>query len=78
MKGIEAGQTAVKLQEGKPEGHFWLARLYGGTAQTSALAGLSECERRPQRDGASDSVERRHQDGSAYMVLGLVDCNRLN
>src|SRR3977135_1616516 len=36
--GIEAGKLAVKLQDGKPEGHFWLGANYGGSAQTSMLA----------------------------------------
>src|ERR1700752_2194607 len=38
--GIEAGKTAVALQGGKPEGHFWLGANYGAVAQTSAIAGL--------------------------------------
>src|SRR5438132_4226320 len=32
--GIEAGKLAVKLQDGKPDGHFWLGANYGGKAQT--------------------------------------------
>jgi len=27
--GVEAGQLAVKLQDGKPDGHFWLGAKYG-------------------------------------------------
>src|SRR3954471_21938906 len=41
-EGIDAGKLAVKLQDGKPEGHFWLGANYGGSAQASTLAGLSE------------------------------------
>src|SRR6266545_235125 len=42
--GIEAGKLAVKLQDGKPDGHFWLGANYGGRAQSSTLAGLTEIE----------------------------------
>src|SRR5258705_5924805 len=40
-QGIDAGKTAVELQDGKPDGHFWLGANYGGRAQGSALAGLA-------------------------------------
>src|SRR5437870_2815080 len=40
--GIEAGKLAVILQDGKPDGHFWLGANYGGSAQWSTLAGLTE------------------------------------
>ena len=40
-EGIEAGKLAVKLQDGKPEGHFWLGANYGGSAELSTLAALS-------------------------------------
>ena len=40
-EGIEAGKLAVKLQDGKPEGHFWLGANYGGSAEMSTLAGGS-------------------------------------
>ena len=40
--GIEAGKLAVTLQDGKPDGHFWLGANYGGQAKNSMLAGLSE------------------------------------
>src|SRR5262245_14932422 len=43
-EGREAGELAVKLQGGKPEGHFWLGANFGGRAQTSTLSGLSELE----------------------------------
>src|SRR5437016_14681369 len=40
--GIEAGKLAVKVQDSKPDGHFWLGANYGGSAQWSMLAGLTE------------------------------------
>src|SRR6266576_3717703 len=33
--GIEAGKTAVQLQDNKPDGHFWLGANYGGSAEMS-------------------------------------------
>ena len=38
--GIEAGKLAVKLQDGKPDGHFWLGANYGGK-RTDQHAGRS-------------------------------------
>ena len=49
--GIEAGKAAVKLQGGKPEGHFWLGANYGGDAQNSTLASLATGAGYSQRDG---------------------------
>ena len=72
-KGVEAGRRAVKLQDGKPEGHFWLGANLGGQAQNSAMSGLtgvdeirSEMERVIQLDAG-------FQSGSAYMALAQVD-----
>src|SRR6266852_772662 len=42
--GVEAGKLAVKLQDRKPDGHFWLGANYGGKAQTSMLSGLAEID----------------------------------
>src|ERR1043165_8535217 len=39
--GIDAGKTAVQLQNEKPDGHFWLGANYGGAAEQSAIQGLS-------------------------------------
>jgi tetratricopeptide (TPR) repeat protein len=70
--GIEAGKLAVKLQDGKPEGHFWLGANYGGTAQISTLAGLSEIETIKGEMEAVLKLDEGFQAGSAYMVLGQV------
>ncbi len=43
-EGIEAGKLALKLQDGKPDGHFWLGANYGGKAEVSTLAGLAEID----------------------------------
>src|SRR6266550_1858261 len=70
--GVEAGQLAVKLQDGKPDGHFWLGANYGGKAQTSMLSGLSEIDDIKQEMETVLKLDEKYQSGSAYMVLGQV------
>lgn len=71
-EGLEAGNLAVKLQEGKPEGHFWLGANYGGRAQISTLSGLSELEDIKREMEAVLKIDEKFQSASAYMVLGQV------
>ena len=71
-EGLDAGKLAVKLQEGKPEGHFWLGANYGGRAQISTLSGLSETEDIKREMEAVLKIDERFQSGSAYLVLGQV------
>lgn len=71
--GVEAGKAAVKLQDGKPEGHFWLGANYGGIAQTSTLGGLSALEDIRKEMQTVLRLDEGYQSGSAYMVLGQVD-----
>jgi Tfp pilus assembly protein PilF len=73
--GIAAGKTAVQLQNEKPDGHFWLGANYGGAAEHSALEGLATVgEIRNEMDTVL-RLDEGYQNGSAYMVLGLVDLN---
>jgi len=69
-EGIEAGKLAVKLQDGKPDGHFWLGANYGGSAQDSVLGGLSEVEEIRHEMETVIKLDERYQAGSAYMVMG--------
>lgn len=69
-EGIEAGKSAVKLQGGKPEGHFWLGANYGGSAEHSTLAGLSSIEDIRREMEAVLKIDERYQGGSAYLALG--------
>src|SRR5437868_13846981 len=71
-EGIEAGKLAVQLQNGKPEGHFWLGANYGGNAQISTLAGLGELDDIKQQMETVLKIDEGFQSGSAYMVLGQV------
>ncbi len=73
--GIEAGKEAVKLQDGKPDGHFWLGANYGAAAQKSTLAGLATVDDIRGEMGTVLRLDEGYQDGSAYMVLGLVYLN---
>jgi len=70
--GIVAGKLAVRLQDGKPEGHFWLGANYGGNAKLSVLAGLSDFEDIKQEMETVIKLDEGYQSGSAYMALGQL------
>ena len=73
--GIEAGKAAVQLQDGKPDGHFWLGANYGGAAQHSAIQGLATVDDIRNEMEKVLRLDEGYQNGSAYMVLGLVYLN---
>jgi len=70
--GLEAGKLAVKLQNDKAEGHFWLGANYGGNAQLSTLAGLSEMSDIKSEMETVLKIDDHYQAGSAYVVLGQL------
>jgi tetratricopeptide (TPR) repeat protein len=70
--GIAAGKLAVQLQDGKPDGHFWLGANYGGNAKQSVLAGLSDFEDIKREMETVLKLDERYQSGSAYMALGQL------
>ena len=70
--GIEAGKLAVQLQDGKPDGHFWLGANYGGKAKTSMLAGLTEFDDIKREMETVIKLNEGYQSGSAYMALGQL------
>ena len=72
-EGIDEGQKAVKLQDGRPEGHFWLGANYGGSAETGTMAGMSTVDDIRHEMETVIRLDETYQNGSAYMVLGLVD-----
>lgn len=74
-EGITAGKTAVQLQNDKPDGHFWLGANYGGAAEGSTLAGLATVNDIKNEMETVLRLNEGYQDGSAYMVLGLVYLN---
>ena len=74
-EGIAAGKTAVQLQNEKPDGHFWLGANYGGAAEHSSIPGLSTVNDIRQEMETVLRLDEGYQNGSAYMVLGLVYLN---
>src|SRR5229473_2037 len=71
-EGIDAGKSAVQLQGDKPEGHFWLGANYGGSLDSGSF-GLATVSDVRQEMETVLKLDEGYQDGSAYMVLGLVD-----
>ncbi len=71
--GIKAGREAVKLQDNKPEGHFWLGANLGGQAQHSALSGFSSANDIRREMQKVISLDEGFMSGSAYMALARVD-----
>jgi tetratricopeptide (TPR) repeat protein len=72
-EGIEAGKAAVRLQNNRPDGHFWLGANYGGSLETGGLSGLATVGDVRNEMESVLSLDEAYQGGSAYMVLGLVD-----
>jgi len=70
--GIESGKAAVKLQAGRPEGHFWLGANYGGEAQRSTLASLSTVQDIQNEMDTVIKIDDKYQGGSAYLGLGRL------
>ena len=73
--GVDAGKIAVALQNEKPDGHFWLGANYGGAAENSTLEGLSTVNEIREEMNTVLRLDQGYQNGSAYMVLGLIDLN---
>lgn len=71
--GIDAGKTAVQLHNDKPDGHFWLGANYGGAAEHSAIQGLATVSDIRNEMQTVLNLDQGYQNGSAYMVLGLLD-----
>jgi tetratricopeptide (TPR) repeat protein len=71
-EGTEAGQAAVSRQPDKPDGHFWLGANYGGSAEHSTLAGLSNVEDIRREMESVLKIDESFQAGSAHMVLGQL------
>ncbi|HYJ47343.1 MAG TPA: TRAP transporter TatT component family protein, partial [Pyrinomonadaceae bacterium] len=72
-EGVEAGRRAVKLQDGKAEGHFWLGANLGGEAETSALKGMAAVDEIRGEMEKVIKLDEGFQAGSAYMALGQID-----
>jgi tetratricopeptide (TPR) repeat protein len=73
--GINAGEIATQLQPEKPDGHFWLGANYGGAAERSTIQGLATADDIKKQMETVLRLDSGYQNGSAYMVLGLVYLN---
>ncbi len=71
-EGTEAGKAAVKLQPGKPDGHFWLGANYGGAAAHSTIANLSSFNDIKSQMEAVLKIDESYQGFSAYLGLGRL------
>ena len=71
-EGIQAGLAAVKLQDNKPDGHFWLGANYGGNAAHSTLASLANVQDIRREMEAVIKIDENYQGGSAYLGLGRL------
>jgi Tfp pilus assembly protein PilF len=72
-EGIEAGKTAVNIHGDKPDGHFWLGANYGGSLESETISGLASLEDVRKEMETVLKLNEGYQDGSAYMVIGLLD-----
>jgi tetratricopeptide (TPR) repeat protein len=73
-EGIEAGETAVRVEPEKVEGHFWLGANQGGYAQSRGpLYGLAAAEGLRKEMETVLKLDEGFQGGSAFMVLGRLD-----
>ena len=73
-EGIEAGETAVRAEPQRVEGHFWLGANQGGYAQARGpLYGLSAADGLRKEMETVLKLDESFQGGSAFMVLGRLD-----
>ncbi len=72
-EGIEAGKTAVQLQGDKADGHFWLGANYGGSLESDSVTAPASIDDVRKEMETVLKINEGYQDGSAYMVLGVVD-----
>jgi len=71
--GIQAGKTAIGLQPNKPEGHFWLGANYGGVLEAEPVNQYASLNDVRNEMNTALKLDEGYQDGSAYMVLGMLD-----
>jgi tetratricopeptide (TPR) repeat protein len=70
-RGVKAGEQAVKLNAGKPEGHFWLAANMGALAESFGMwQGLKYRGRIKDALEQALKIDPAWQQGSADRALG--------
>jgi len=71
-EGVAAGNSAIKLQPDKPEGHFWLGANVGGKASHATLANPTSFQEVKQAMETVLKLDEGFQSGSAYIGLGRL------
>ena len=70
-RGIKAGEEAVALSPGRPEGHFWLAADMGALAEAGGMrSGLKYRGRIKQELERTIAIDPKYEEGSAEAALG--------
>ncbi len=70
--GIGAGRAAVKLQPGKPEGHFWLGANLGGKASRATISNPTVVNEIRTEMEEVIKLDEKYEKGSAYIGLGRM------
>lgn len=71
-RGVKAGEQAVALQAGRPEGHFWLAANMGALAESFGLTqGIKYRGRIKDELTKVREMDPSWQQGSADRALGM-------
>lgn len=69
-QGVGAGERAVRLKPGRPEGHFWLAVDMGALAEASSIRGLVYRSRIRSELERAMAIDAEWQEASAESALG--------
>jgi tetratricopeptide (TPR) repeat protein len=69
-RGMRAGERAVRIAPGRPQGHFWLAANMGELAESGAMQGLKYRGRIKDELERVRAIEPGWQGGSAEAALG--------
>lgn len=72
-EGIEAARRAVTLRPNRPEGHFWLAAIYGEQIQRKSVFTRWMLVKPLRKElEATIRIDPHHENGSAYAALGKL------
>jgi tetratricopeptide (TPR) repeat protein len=70
-RGINAGESAIRLSPNRPEGHFWLAADMGALAELNGLGtGIKYRGRIRDELQRTLAIDRTYEEGSAESALG--------
>ncbi|MEE9201189.1 MAG: TRAP transporter TatT component family protein [Candidatus Brocadiales bacterium] len=73
-KAVDAGKSAVKANNDRPEGHFWLGISIAAVGETSgilkSLGSVGDIKEQMERVIAIDAT---YEEGGAYRIMGRID-----